>query len=113
MMNALIGVLTGFRKDEVAFTCDIEQMFHSFQVNPEHRNYLRFLWFKGNDLNGPIIECRMDVHLFGAVSSPGVANFSLRQTAESGREQYGDDAADFLRKDFYVDDGLKSLPTVE
>ena len=113
MMNALIGVLTGFRKDEVAFTCDIEQMFHSFQVNPEHRNYLRFLWFKGNDLNGPIIECRMDVHLFGAVSSPGVANFSLRQTEESGQEQYGDDAAHFLRKDFYVDDGLKSLSTVE
>ena len=55
----------------------------------------------------------MDVHLFGAVSSPGVANFCLRKTAETGREQYGDEAADFLCEDFYVDDGLKSLPIVE
>ena len=56
---------------------------------------------------------KVDVHLFGAVSSPGVANFCLRKTAETGREQYGDVAADFLCEDFYVDDGLKSLPTVE
>ena len=54
----------------------------------------------------------MDVHLFGAASSPGVANFCLHQTAESNRATFGHDAADFLRRDFYVDDGLKSLPTV-
>ena len=55
----------------------------------------------------------MDVHLFSAVSSQSFANFNLRETAESSREQYGDDAADFLHKDFYVDDSLKSLPTKE
>ena len=111
-LNSLIGVLTRFRKEEVAFTCDIEQMFHNFYVNPEHRDFLRFLWFENNDLSGPIVEYKMDVHLFGAASSPGVANFCLHQTAESNRATYGNPAADFLRKDFYVDDGLKSLPTV-
>ena len=113
MMNGLVGVLSRFRKEETAVTCDIEQMFHSFHVNPEHRDFLRFLWFKGNDLNGQICEYRMNVHLFGAVSSPGVANFGLRATAETGREQFGQAAADFLRQDFYVDDGLKSFPTPE
>ena len=102
MMNALIGVLSRFRKEEIAVTCDIEKMFHSFYVNPEHRDYLRFLWFKDNNLDGQIIEYRMNVHLFGAVSSPGVANFGLRMTAEAGR-----------RDDFYVDDGLKSFDTPE
>ena len=113
MMNGLVGVLSRFRKEETAVTCDIEQMFHSFHVNPEHRDFLRFLWFKDNDLNGQICEYRMNVHLFGAVSSPGVANFGLRATAETGREQFGQAAADFLQQDFYVDDGLKSFPTPE
>ena len=34
-MNALVGVLSRFCKNEVAVTCDIEQMFHSFFVNLE------------------------------------------------------------------------------
>ena len=111
MMNGLIGELSRFRKEETAVTCDIEQMFHSFHVNPEHRDFLRFLWFKDNDLNGQSCEYRMNAHLVGAISSPGVANFGLRATAEAGREQFGQTAADFLQQDFYVDDGLKSFVT--
>ena len=42
----------------------------------------------------------MNVHLFGAVSSPGVANFGLGMTAEAGRQQFGPEAANFLRDDF-------------
>ena len=84
-------------------------MFHSFHVNPEQRDFLRILWFKDNDLNGQICEYRMNVHLFGAVSSPGVANFGLRATAETGRGQFGQAAADFLQQDFYVDDGLRVI----
>ena len=112
-LNSLVGVLTRFRKEEVAFSCDVEQMFHSFYVNPEHRDFLRFLWFEDNNLNKPIVEFRMKVHLFGAASSPGVANFCLRQTGESKQQQYGDEAVDFLKRDYYVDDGLTSVPTVE
>lgn len=88
-------------------------MFHSFYVNSEHRDYLRFLWFKDNNLDGQIIEYRMNVYLFWAVSSPGVANFGLRITAEAGRQQFGPEAANILRNDFYVDDGLKSFDTHE
>ena len=47
----------------------------------------------------------MNVHLFGAASSPGVANFFLHQ--------FGDEASDFLLRDFYVNDGFKSVSTVE
>lgn len=53
----------------------------------------------------------MNVHLFGAVSSPGVSNFGLKATAEKGREIHGQDAANFLEKEFYVDDGLTSFDT--
>lgn len=50
LMNSLLGVLIRFHKENVAVMCDIKQMFHSFHVDPAHRNYLRFLWFQDNDI---------------------------------------------------------------
>ena len=70
-MNALIGVLSRFRKEEEAVTCDIEKMFHSFHVILNIEDYLRFLWFKDNNPNGQIIKNRMNDHLFGAVLFAG------------------------------------------
>lgn len=43
LTNNLVGVLSRFRKEHVAFMCDIEGMFLQVQVAPEHRNFLRFL----------------------------------------------------------------------
>ena len=54
----------------------------------------------------------MTVHLFGATSSPGCANFGLRRIAEDNENRYGTEVANFIKKDFYVDDGLKSVATV-
>ena len=44
-LNSLVGVLTRFRKDDIALTCDVQQMFYSFYVNPASRDFHRFLWF--------------------------------------------------------------------
>ena len=41
------------------------------------------------NLEGELQEYRMVVHLFGAVSSPSVANFALKQTATDNEEQHG------------------------
>ena len=54
----------------------------------------------------------MTVHLFGATTSPSCANFALKQAANDFEGEYGREAANFIRNDFYVDDGLKSVPTV-
>lgn len=54
----------------------------------------------------------MTVHLFGAGSSPGCANFALKRIATDHEEEFGQDAANFVRDNFYVDNGLKSVPTV-
>ena len=70
LMNSLVGVLIRFRQENVAAMCDIEQMFHSFHVAPEHQNFLRFLWYKDNDPSKEIIENKMTVHLFGNGPSP-------------------------------------------
>ena len=88
-------------------------MFHSFYVNSDDKDFLRFLWYENNDLSNPIVEYRMNLHLFGVASSPGVASFCLHRTAETHRQEFGDQTSDFLRRDFYVDDGLKSVSTVK
>lgn len=40
---------------------------------------------------------------------PGVANFCLHQTAQTHRQEFGNITSDFLLRDFYVDDGVKSV----
>ena len=93
LMNSLLGVLLQFRRETTAVTCDIEQIFHSFHINPEHRDFLRFHWYEKNTPGQRIIEYRMNVHIFGNGPSPAVATFSLRRTTADGEEEFGENAA--------------------
>lgn len=52
------------------------------------------------------------VHLFGAVSSPGCTKFGFKRAADDGEKEFGTRAAEFIRRDFYVDDELKSVESV-
>ena len=113
LTNSLAGVLCRFRQEPVALMCDVERMFHQFYVDPQDRDYFRFLWFEGGDLNSDPVEYRMKVHLFGAASSPGCANFGLKNIANENESEFGKEAADFVRQNFYVDDGLKSVETAQ
>ena len=102
-----------FRKEPEAFICDIEGMFHQVNVNYEHRNLLSFLWWEQGNIEQSLIAYRMTVHLFGAVSSSGCTNFVLKTTADDFEGECGSDAGDFVCHDFYVDDDLKSVPSME
>ncbi|KAI3374200.1 hypothetical protein L3Q82_006054 [Scortum barcoo] len=93
--NSLLGVLLRFRRETIAVIADIEQMFHSFLVREDNRDFLRFLWFKENDPNQEIVEYRMKVHVFGNSPSPAVAIYGLRRAAEHGAGEYGMDAKHF------------------
>ncbi len=112
MMNNLTGVLVRFRQHPIALMCDIEKMFHQFKVLKSDRDYLRFLWWKNGDLSAQPQEYRMTVHLFGAVSSPGCANCGLNHLAKENSLTYPL-GAQFITRDFYVDDGVVSTETVE
>ena len=112
LTNQLIGVLCRFRQGPIAFMCDVESMFHQFNVIAAHQDFLRFLWWDNGDTTNPPVEFRMTVHLFGAGSSPGCANYGLKQIANDYEEEFGTEAANFVRDDFYVDDGLKSVDSV-
>lgn len=106
LTNGLTRVLCRFRKHPTAVMCDVEKMFHRFHVSKEDRDYLRFLWWEGGDM-----EYRMRVHLFGAASSPGCANYGMKYLANQNEREYPL-AADFIRNNFYVDDGIVSLESV-
>lgn len=112
LINNLVGILVRFRQDPVALIADIEAMFHQVRVTPEDCDALRFLWSDG-DLNKPPEEYKMLVHIFGAKSSPCCANKALKQTADDNETKYGKSVADVVRRNFYVDDLLKSTVTVE
>ena len=92
--------------------CDVERMFHQFHVPVKDRDFLRYLWWEDGDLNKKPATYRMKVHLFGAASSPGCANYGLKYLAESFSTQFPD-ASDFIKKEFYVDDGLTSLESID
>ena len=110
-VNNLAGILMRFRKERVAIMADIQKMFHQFRVQNKHQDYLRFLWY---DEQGNVTTYRMCVHLFGAKSSPACATFGLRYLAEDVLATSGKQTVhDFIKYDFYVDDGLTSVSSID
>ncbi|XP_066984694.1 uncharacterized protein [Macrobrachium rosenbergii] len=113
MTNSLIGVLIRFRLERVALMGDIESMFYQVQVPKVQHKYLRFLWWPGGEIESELTEYRMGVHIFGAVSSPSIANYALRAAADHARDKYGPDVERTIKTNFYADDYLKSVPSEE
>ncbi len=113
LTSKLLGVLLKFRQEPVALNADIESMFYQVRVPSDERDVLRFLWWEDNDPDKPPKHYRMTAHLFGGVWSPSAANFALQRVAEDNHGNFSDDTVETLKRNFYVDDCLKSVPTVE
>ena len=112
LSNKLIGVLIRFRLYPVAFMADIQAMFHQVRVVREDQDVLRFLWWPEGDLDKNPEKYKMTVHLFGGTWSPSCCTYALRHTAEDHKEGYSAEAVETMLRNFYVDDCLKSVPTV-
>ena len=112
LTNNLVGVLCRFRKEHVALMSDIKGMFHQVRLTKRDRDLLRLLWWEDGDPAKELTEFRMTVHLFGAASSPPSANYALKRAPSDNKKGLGSEAASFIRRDFYVDDGLRSVESV-
>ena len=110
LTNSLIGVLTRFRGESVAFIADIESMFYQVRVPASQRDFLRFFWWPNADLQEDPEEYQMNVHIFGAVSSPSIANYALKKAGSVSSNQL---VRDTIHSNFYVDDCLKSVESSE
>ena len=111
LTNRLQGVLLRWRKEQVAVTADIEQMFYQVRVRKEDCDMLRYLWWPEGQLTNHLEEYRMLVHPFGAVSSPSCAAYALRKIADDCEESKPK-VTSVIKNAFYVDDMLKSFPSV-
>ena len=109
LTNSLTGVLTRFREQPIAIMADIEKMFYEVRVPTEDSRYLRFLWWPSGDMAKEPEEFQMLVHLFGGVSSPSCANYALQKTADDNAEHFDKGTIQTVRRNFYVDDCLKSV----
>ncbi len=108
LTSSLVGVLMRFRQETVAVMADVEGMFHQVRVSDEDTDLLRFLWWPDGNYEQELVEYKMLVHIFGATSSPSVATFALQKCATDFVEEFGEEAANTVKKNFYVDDCLKS-----
>ncbi|XP_068205400.1 uncharacterized protein [Palaemon carinicauda] len=107
MMNSLLGVLVKFRGSLFAYRGDINIIFYQVRVPEQQRDYLRFFWWE-NSLDEEPKEWKMAVHLFGACSSPSIANFMLKQTASDFKNEFSEEARFTVANNFNVDDCLRA-----
>lgn len=108
LTSSLVGVLMRFRQETVAVMADVEAMFHQVRVSDEDTDLFRFLWWPDGNHEHELVEHKMLVHIFGATSSPSVATFALQKCATDFEDEFGQEIAKMVKKNFYVDDCLAS-----
>ena len=97
-------MLSRFRQENVAFVADIKGMFHQVLVEPTDCISLRFLWWPNNDLSADPVDYQMLVHVFGAKSSPSVADYALKKVAIDNETNADERTSQTIQNNFYVDD---------
>jgi hypothetical protein len=113
LLNSLLGIFICFRKDQIAVSPDIQQIFHAFRVEDVDRDFLRFFWYKDNDPNKDLIGYRIKVHVFGNHPAPAVANFGLPKAAKASEHEFTKDVKECVSSNVYVDDRILSIPSQE
>ena len=107
----LIAVLMRGRRKKIAFTADIKEMFHQVLIRLLDQNSQRFLW-RGMNRSDPPEVYVMEAMIFGAVSSPSIAQFIKNFNAHELEERFpGVERA--IVKQHYVDDYFDCEDTEE
>ena len=110
-LNDLTGTLIRFREGPLAFCCDIKAMFHQVLLNPEVRDFFRFLWYKDGDISAQPTEYRFNVLVFGAADSPYKANRVLHLCADENRDLVSASSIKVIKENTYMDDIFKAAHT--
>ena len=110
LLHGLIGTIFRFREGPIALTADIESMFLQLQVPEQDRSCLRFLW-RPRTIE-PVQIYKYQRHVFGAKSSPICANCALKRVGLDNERDY-QIATKAIQNNFYMDDFIKSVETLE
>ena len=86
-------------------------MFHQIRVRYKDRNALRFL--SREHMLERIEDFKMNVHLFGKIDSPCIANWTLQKTVKDNKDQISFCSSRALLENVYMDDYLDSFPMTQ
>ena len=82
-LNAkLYSLLLKFRVHPIVLTANIEKVYLQININEEHRDYLRFLWYR-NLKEESIIRYRFTRVIFGVTSSQFLLNGTVQTHAKN------------------------------
>lgn len=109
MLRSLLAILWKFRQKKVAFCGDIKEMFHQVLILDEDCSAQRFFW-RGMDRKKNPDVYQMKAMIFGATSSPCMAQYVKNKNAEDHANEYPEAAKAIIEK-HYVDDYLDSTDT--
>ncbi|XP_051172885.1 uncharacterized protein LOC127289150 [Leptopilina boulardi] len=110
LLQSLPGILFKFREKRIAICGDLREMFHQVRIREQDCSSQRFLW--RNPDTQEIETLEMAVMIFGAVSSPFIAQEVKNRNAAEFREKYPG-AYKAIVENHYMDDFVDSEDTVE
>ncbi|XP_058810607.1 uncharacterized protein LOC131675591 [Phymastichus coffea] len=108
IQNTIFEQVLRFRTHSFVITTDIEKMYRQILIHPDDRKYQRILWYH----KGEVKTFQLNTVTFGVAAAPFLAIRTIQQLAR-------DEARDFPRaskllfRDFYVDDFISGLNTLE
>ena len=80
-------MLLKFGVHSIVLTTDIKKAYLQININEEHRDYLRFLWYR-NLHQGVIIRYRFTEVIFGVTSSEFLVNRTVQMHAKKKQLKY-------------------------
>ena len=111
LLPLLFDILLRFRTRKIGLISEIKQAVLQIEISPEHRDYLRFLWYDDVHKSNPeLIILRFARVLLGLTCSP----FLLNGTVKCHLQKYlqNENIAKFIERllrYLYVDDSINSF----
>ena len=105
-LRVLVGALTRFRSFTHALISDIKKLYYQCVVRPSDQDFLRFLWYRDNDINQPIVEYKMTRLSFGLLPVQSASLYCLDRAIENNATNASPVTVLTALRYFYVGDGL-------
>ena len=112
LISKIFDILLRFRINPIATLSDIKQAFLNIEIDRDHQDFLRFLWYRDLDNCSEVEAYRFLRLVFGLTSSPFILNATIRHHLERFRPVDSSFIERFLQ-DLYVDDSTSGCSTVD
>lgn len=106
----LFSIVMRFRTHRYALSADIEKMYRQVALHPDDARFQKILWRKST--SDPIKIFQLNTVTYGTVPASFLATKALLQLSMDEGEIFPF-ASKVIREDFYVDDLLSGVSTIE